>query len=355
MEKWIDSTVMERLSFVSVEAIAAQLIRRQGEMRIGQVCHVPQNEHELHEILQNEDIKYVIIGIPEDIGIRANFGRPGAESTWRYFLPSLLNMQSNEVFSGKNIAITGSINLNDLMGAASALSPQKDADIAKLRELTAEIDEIVTEMTELVAAHDKILIAIGGGHNNAYPIIKGFANTLSKPLAIMNIDMHADLRTMEGRHSGNGFSYAIYERLVKYYHIFGLQSEFNNQYIMDTLRTSDVVTYTSYDDLLSVKRSEWLVMMDKALENFSIEPCGLEVDLDAVTGFPASAYNPCGFSPEMMRALIKKAASLLQIKYLHLSEAAPELAASPIEKMAAGKFLAQIVIDVIKSIESKQN
>jgi formiminoglutamase len=31
--------------------------------------------------LQNE-AKYVIIGIPEDIGIRANFGRPGAASAW---------------------------------------------------------------------------------------------------------------------------------------------------------------------------------------------------------------------------------------------------------------------------------
>jgi formiminoglutamase len=31
--------------------------------------------------LQNSEAKYVIIGIPEDIGIRANFGRPGP-SAW---------------------------------------------------------------------------------------------------------------------------------------------------------------------------------------------------------------------------------------------------------------------------------
>ncbi|MCX8148852.1 formimidoylglutamase [Thermaurantimonas aggregans] len=355
MEKWTDAAVMERLSYVSDEVISAQLIRRTGETRIGQVCLVPQNENEFYEILQNEQVKYIVLGIPEDIGIRANFGRPGAESAWRYFLPALLNMQSNQLFSGRNIAIAGALNLNDLMSAASALSPHSEADLQKLRELTAEIDSIVAELVELIASHGKILIAIGGGHNNAYPIIKGFSSALSKPMAVMNFDMHADLRAMEGRHSGNGFSYAVEEQLIKYYHIFGLQTEFNNDHIFQTIKSNEAITYTSYDDLLSVKRSEWLNMMDRALENFSIEPCGLEVDLDAVTGYPASAYNPCGFSPEMMRSLIKKAASLLQIKYLHLSEAAPELAATPIEKMAAGKFLAQIVLDVIKSIEIKQS
>lgn len=355
MEKWIDSVIMERLTYVSDEVISAQLIRRQGETRIGQVCHVPQNESDFYEILQNKEIKYVIIGIPEDIGIRANFGRSGADSAWRYFLPAILNMQSNKLYNGQNIAIGGSLNFNDLMAASSSLSPNNNKDLEKLRELTSEIDVIVSEMAELIATHGKILIAIGGGHNNSYPIIKGYSEALSKPLAIMNIDMHADLRALEGRHSGNGFSYAIHDRLVKYYHIFGLQTEFNNEFIIQFIRNHDVITYTLYDDLLSVKRSEWLVMMDKALENFSIEPCGLEVDLDAVTGFPASAYNPCGFSPEMMRSLIKKAASLLQIKYVHLSEAAPELAPSPIEKMATGKFLAQIVLDVIKSIENKQS
>lgn len=355
MEKWIDSAVMERLTFVSDEVISAQLIKREGEIRFGQVCQVPQNEHEFNEILQKQDIKYIIIGIPEDIGIRANYGRPGAESAWRYFLPAILNVQSHRLHTGHNIAIGGSINLNDLMAASSHLSPRKDSDLEKLRQLTSEIDSIVAEMAEIVASHGKILIAIGGGHNNAYPIIKGFSNALSRSLAVMNIDMHADLRAMEGRHSGNAFSYAIHEQLIKYYHIFGLQTEFNNEFIIQSIENSEVITFTSYDDLLSVKRSEWLIMMDRALENFSIEPCGLEIDLDAVTGFPASAFNPCGFSPEMMRSLIKKAASLLQIKYLHLSEAAPELASTPIEKMASGKFLAQIVLDVIKSIETKQN
>jgi formiminoglutamase len=34
-------------------------------------------ETDAMSFLQNSEAKYVIIGIPEDIGIRANFGRPG--------------------------------------------------------------------------------------------------------------------------------------------------------------------------------------------------------------------------------------------------------------------------------------
>ncbi|KFD38433.1 formimidoylglutamase [Schleiferia thermophila] len=356
MENRIESPAMERLTFVSEEMVKAQIISRPGEIKLGNICTIPQDEGELFSLLQNPEIKYVIVGIPEDIGIRANFGRAGAESAWRYFLQALLNMQSNDVFKGKNLAILGSLNLNDLMATASGLNPQQDADLQKLRELTNEIDQVVAEMTELIAMHNKVLIVVGGGHNNAFPIIKGYAKALSKPMAVMNFDMHADLRAPEGRHSGNGFSYAIQNNLIKYYHIFGLQSEFNNEQIFKTIeKYSDIVTYTSYDELLSVKRSEWLLMMDRALENFSIEPCGLEIDLDAVTGYPASAFNPCGFSPEMMRSLIKRATALLEIKYVHLAEAAPELATLPIEKLAAGKFLAQIALDVIKSLEKKSN
>jgi formiminoglutamase len=40
------------------------------------------NDTKEHALLQNSEAKYVIIGIPEDIGIRANFWRPGAASAW---------------------------------------------------------------------------------------------------------------------------------------------------------------------------------------------------------------------------------------------------------------------------------
>ncbi|MEI9959443.1 MAG: arginase family protein [Ferruginibacter sp.] len=77
------------------------------------------------------------------------------------------------------------------------------------------IDEEVENMLKVIAAAKKIPIVIGGGHNNAYPIIKGVAKGLVKAGAIplaqincVNLDAHTDYGATEGRHSGNGFKYA---------------------------------------------------------------------------------------------------------------------------------------------------
>lgn len=52
-------------------------------------------------------------------------------------------------------------------------------------------------------------IAIGGGHNNAYPMLKGYSLAKKEKINAINCDPHADFRALEGRHSGNGFSYAV--------------------------------------------------------------------------------------------------------------------------------------------------
>ncbi len=41
-------------------------------------------------------VKFILIGIPEDIGVRANMGRPGAAGAWGEFLKSFLALQHTE-------------------------------------------------------------------------------------------------------------------------------------------------------------------------------------------------------------------------------------------------------------------
>jgi formiminoglutamase len=53
---------------------------RNGEIKFGEkMITVPKGVDPL-EFLATCDAKYVVFGIPEDIGIRANYGRPGAAS-----------------------------------------------------------------------------------------------------------------------------------------------------------------------------------------------------------------------------------------------------------------------------------
>ena len=72
-----------------------------------------------------------------------------------------------------------------------------------------KIDKEVSHVICNIIKQAKIPIIIGGGHNNSYGNIKGLALSKGKPVNAINFDAHTDFRIMEGRHSGNGFTYAF--------------------------------------------------------------------------------------------------------------------------------------------------
>ena len=69
---------MEKLKLYSANDLAKVTNHRSGEIKFGEkMLTVPKGVDPVH-FLEATEVKYVILGIPEDIGIRANFGRPGA-------------------------------------------------------------------------------------------------------------------------------------------------------------------------------------------------------------------------------------------------------------------------------------
>ena len=58
------------------------------------------------------------MGVPEDIGVRANLGRAGARGGWAAFLPAFAAMQSNASLRGEDIVVLGHIAVDDLMERA---------------------------------------------------------------------------------------------------------------------------------------------------------------------------------------------------------------------------------------------
>jgi len=63
---------------------------RVGEVKVGETISVLEPKQTLKE----STAKYVIFGVPEDIGVRANFGRQGTENAWEAFLTSFCNIQA---------------------------------------------------------------------------------------------------------------------------------------------------------------------------------------------------------------------------------------------------------------------
>ncbi|MCB0339755.1 MAG: hypothetical protein KDD53_09125, partial [Bdellovibrionales bacterium] len=74
-------------------------------------------------------VRHVVLGIPEDIGPRANLGRPGSDSAWESFLGAFINSHSNEFLDYSSVLLLGKVNVSDLMAQSAKLDPLKPSDL----------------------------------------------------------------------------------------------------------------------------------------------------------------------------------------------------------------------------------
>ena len=267
-------------------------------------------------------MRFVLLGICEDIGPRANLGKGGAQYAWPAFLQRFLNQPHNDAIAMQKVLLLGEVNLDDLMQQAQPLDNHNPDDLAQLRKLCAEVDERVEAILDMVFKAGLEPIIIGGGHNNCLGIIRALAKHNQNAINAINLDPHADFRECEGRHSGNGFSYAYQEQLLNNYHVIGLHELKNNQPIFNAMQSANF-SYTSYQTI-NVKREINLTeATTHALHGFDNAPLGIEVDLDSLTNMPASAFNYCGFDVSDGEHYVYLAASDPRSAYLHLCEAAP--------------------------------
>lgn len=291
--------------------------------------------------------KFVVFGIPEDIGIKANFGRQGASNAWDAFLNSFLNLQANGFLQSDQMVVAGKIKTDDLMEKAVILNEKKSKDLIGLRNLVEQLDERVYAIVSIIVSMGKIPIIIGGGHNNAFPIISAIKNVLmEKKIACLNVDPHADFRPLEGRHSGNAFSYAMATNKLDKYAILGLHENYNSGSMLNELDENENIKYVLFEDIFVRKRISWKASQKQLYKFIGNTNCGLEFDMDCILNFPVSAINPTGISPLKARNFVYRAASKLKIVYFHLPEAAPNLNRD--EDNRVGKLLAYLVTDFLK-------
>ncbi len=268
-------------------------------------------------------IRYVLLGIPEDIGPRANLGLGGAELGWQAFLQRFLNLPVNPFFNPEKILLLGEVALDDIREAAHNLSSGNPQELEQLRSLCSEIDKRVEDVMAAIFAAGLEPIVIGGGHNNCLPILKACGAHYEQKLNAINFDPHADFRAMEGRHSGNGFRYAHVLGLLNHYHVVGLHEQKNNAEIIRAMKEAGF-SYDSYQNL-QVRRNVTLThAVQQALQQMTPDmPLGIELDVDSISGMPASAYTNSGFNVADAEHFVYLCASQAGQCYLHLCEAAP--------------------------------
>jgi formiminoglutamase len=283
---------------------------------------------------QNPTVQYVLLGIEEDIGVRVNQGIGGTHTAWQSFLSAFANIQSTDLLRGDEIGIFGYFNFDDL----------KD----DVRPETVEvIDNEVAAAIQQIVAFGKIPIVIGGGHNNAYPILKGCALAKKQAINAINLDAHADFRPKEGRHSGNGFRYAYEEGYLKKYAIIGLHQNYNAQSMINALRSNPDAWFCFWEEIFLEEKLTFKEAISTAISFTHHSPTGIELDIDSIENVLSSAMSSCGVSATQARQYVYAAAQHPNVAYLHLCEAATQLA-NGAQNPSTGKLLSYLVSDFVK-------
>jgi formiminoglutamase len=321
------------------------LNKRSGESKFGQHAQILTSITNIYEQLKSLDVTYVILGLPEDIGVFANLGNTGASKAWEATIKVLLNIQSNQFTKANNVLILGHLDFTDEMLDVSKLDNSKKKDIIKARKLVESIDASVSEMIYQIVLAGKKPIIIGGGHNNAYGNIKGSSLALGKPFNVVNFDAHSDFRPEEGRHSGNGFSYAFADGFLGNYFIFGLHENYTSNALFKIFEKSKNIKYNTFEAIEIRNELKFKKELESALIHISDNPFGIEIDCDAIENVPSSAMTPSGFSVNKTRHFLHYFAKHENASYLHICEAAPT------KKTAkqVGKLITYLITDFIKA------
>jgi formiminoglutamase len=67
---------------------------RRFETKLGERLQVIQDTSDIAGSLKTSNAKYVLFGVPEDLGAKGNYGIGGTDTLWIPFLQSFLNIQA---------------------------------------------------------------------------------------------------------------------------------------------------------------------------------------------------------------------------------------------------------------------
>lgn len=346
---------MNHFKFFSKKDILSLTKVRRYETKIGERIQHLRHHADWPEALVESPAKYVMLGIPEDIGVKANMGMGGADTNWVPFLSSFLNQQSNDFFTGESILLLGHFDFGDMKYLIETNASDPEERIIAYRHAVHTLDEEIEVLIKTIAAAGKIPLVIGGGHNNAYPLIKGVSKGLYKtdvlPLAqinCINLDTHADFQPMEGRHSGNGFRYAEADGFLGKYCIVGLDENHIPQTVLHEIHENPFIKYSSFEDIFLYERLNFIQAVAQATGFTEDNYTGVEIDLDAIEYALCSNHSPSGITLLQARQFVHFVGTDAKVAYLHIAEGASQLGDGEKDEQT-GRLISYLVTDFVKA------
>jgi formiminoglutamase len=348
---------MQHLKIYTKQDVLSYTKIRRFETKLGERLQIISNPKDLEESLQKTAARYVIIGVPEDIGVRANLGVGGTDTAWQSFLDAFLNIQSNDFLGGEEIILLGHFDFSAVAELIEESAQSFDEKVDAYRHAVNMVDDEVEQLIHIVTQNRKLPIVIGGGHNNAYPCIKGAAKGWHKSGVIpfaqinaINLDAHANYRPMEGRHSGNAFRYAEEDGYLEKYFAIGLHENYLQQNVWMDMVNNPFIDCITFEDIFIHEKRDFTQALKDATEFTDDTLCGIELDLDCIEHALSSTTSPVGITAIHARQYVNYVVLDTQPAYLHICEGATNLIDGRSDA-STGKLISYLVSDFVKGMQ----
>lgn len=250
----------------------------------------------------------VIIGCPQDEGVRRNSGRVGAAEAPDKIREQFYRLTTFNV--KKKIFDLG----NTVIGAT-----------------LEETHDTHCQIVKQVLKDGKRLIVLGGGGDISYPDGVAMAEVFGPEWWIgVNIDSHLDVRVSEERHNGTTYRQLMDEKHLKptYFYEVGYQTHFCSPVYYEYIRNLHVHRISL--ELLRSRNEADVEIKEQIRQNFIGHSSSLNTsfgfDLEAVRSADApgtSAPSPLGLRAGEFITLVKYAASLANTKIIEFTEVNP--------------------------------
>ncbi|MBY0111396.1 MAG: formimidoylglutamase [Phycisphaerales bacterium] len=160
-----------------------------------------------------------ILGMPDDLGVRLNNGRPGAKEGPAAFRAALARY---------GVAVPPEFDLPRVFDAGDVQPPECEAgnEAGALEEMHRR----VSDAAETLAKRGMTVVGIGGGHDLTYALVRGVARAQpnkGKSMLGLYYDAHLDVRESIG--SGMPFRWLLEEKIVAGLRIVGFSPEVNSR------------------------------------------------------------------------------------------------------------------------------
>lgn len=263
-----------------------------GDVRLGETA--------LHSPEDFPEANIVLLGCPQDEGVRRNNGRPGAAKA-----PDAIRQCLYRLTSPPNVRVF-------------------DLGNTILQSCLEETHRIHQQIVREILASGKQVLSLGGGNDISYPDCAALAEIHPGYLAF-NIDAHLDVRENPARNSGTSYRMLLEEALLQpanFYEV-GYQPFAVAKTHLDYLANKGAHAMS----LPALRRSGVHSAIRKLLERQDAEAIFWGVDMDCVCAADApgvSAPNPTGLTSGELCAIAELAGNDPRSHVFEVTETNPD-------------------------------